>query len=329
MKLAHPCAFRPFRTAVLTAALALALTGCKKKEDAGAGAPSGSAAASGGAPASGSAVASGSAAAGPGTTAGAGGADPGAAAAAAGDGLKLPQHTPKVGDKLTKLDEMTMKLTIEAAPGKTMEMDMVKSAEESREVLALDGTIITKARYAFPVHKETQTMGGKSRDKVSPLVGKSYIVWREGGKLQATTEDGATPPPDELAELLDEAKNVGTPDVMDEVIASKTWKPGARVVFTADDLAKINARNPDKTDKQSLQAMAFTLKGVDGGVATFDMEMTMLAGDDKGTMTMTLTGAARVDVATGRLLEVGGAGTVDGQMGMPIKGTMTMKTINR
>ncbi len=328
MKLAHPCAFRPFRTAVLTAALALALTGCKKKEEAGAGGASGAATASGAAAASGSAAASG-AAAGPGTASGASGADPGAAAAAAGDGLKLPLHTPKVGDKLTKLDEMTMKLTIEAAPGKTMEMDMAKSTEESREVLALDGTIITKARYAFPVHKETQTMGGKSRDKVSPLVGKSYIVWREGGKLQATTADGATPPPDELAEILDEAKNVGTPDVMDEVIASKTWKPGARVVFTADDLAKINARNPDKTDKQSLQAMAFTLKGVDGGVATFDMEMTMLAGDDKGTMTMTLAGAARVDVATGRLLEVGGTGTVDGQMGMPVKGTMSMKTINR
>lgn len=90
MKLAHPCAFRPFRTAVLTAALALALTGCKKKEDAGAGAPSGSAAASGGAPASGSAVASGSAAAGPGTTAGAGGADPGAAA-----GSSCPSTRPR------------------------------------------------------------------------------------------------------------------------------------------------------------------------------------------------------------------------------------------
>ncbi|MBE7451023.1 MAG: hypothetical protein HS111_19665 [Kofleriaceae bacterium] len=314
---------------VLTAALALALTGCKKKEEAGAGAASGAGHRLGALPP-------------PRIGRGLRGrrgrqARPPAPAPPIRARRRrpppatslLPQHTPKVGDKLTKLDEMTMKLTIEAAPGKTMEMDMVKTTEESREVLALDGTIITKARYAFPVHKETQTMGGKSRDKVSPLVGKSYIVWREGGKLQATTEDGATPPPDELAEILDEAKNVGTPDVMDEVIASKTWKPGARVVFTADDLAKINARNPDKTDKQSLQAMAFTLTGVDGGVATFDMEMTMLAGDDKGTMTMTLTGAARVDVATGRLLEVGGAGTVDGQMGMPLKGTMSMKTINR
>jgi hypothetical protein len=97
------------------------------------------------------------------------------------------------------------------------------------------------------------------------------------------------------------------------------------VVFSAADLARINTPHAHGNGME-LTATTLTLTGVEGGVAHFDLEMAMTMKAGPGAMTMKLTGAARVDVASGHLLELGGTGPVGGEMGAPVKGTATMKT---
>jgi hypothetical protein len=190
--------------------------------------------------------------------------------------------------------------------------------------------MITKAKFTYVEARESQTMGAQHEDKPSPLVGKSYVVWREGDAVKVTREDGAAPSPEELALVEDDHENLGTPDPMDMVVASKTWTTGTKVVFTPDELATINARGgAAKPDEEQLTSAALTLTGVDDGVARFDMEIGLTSKRDRGTMTMRLVGTAGAEVATGRLLEMKGTGPFEADMGARVTGTMTMNTVEK
>jgi hypothetical protein len=209
-----------------------------------------------------------------------------------------------------------------------MEIDVAKQAEETREVLAVDSAgIMTKVKISYTTLKETQSMGGKSKDKPSPVAGKSYVVTWDGKEVTATREDGSALAGEELDEVLDDQKNLGKVDGIDQIVASKVWKTGQKVVITAEELATVNASQRGKRDggKETLTAMELTLTGVDGGVASFELHMVMDVKSPKGSMKMDLTGAVKLDAATGRLVEIAGAGPIEGTMGAPITGSMTMK----
>ena len=127
-----------------------------------------------------------------------------------------------------------------------------------------------------------------------------------------------------LKELLDENKRLGEPDMMDRMVGSKTWKVGEKVVFTPAELAEINKRN--EAGGEQIAGLTLTLTGVEAGVATLAMDMAMTTKNPKGTMDIAITGTTKVDVATGHLVEASGTGPVKGDMGMPITGTMSLKT---
>ena len=322
MKFAH--------TLALSLTLVLAV-GCKKKEEAGSG--SAAATGSGAAAGTGSGSATGSAAPTPPPAAQTGSAV-GSAATGSGpaevpaEGLVLPKTTVEAGDRRPMVEDMTMQLTVEIAPGKSMPMDMKKHAEELKEVLAANGGVATKVKVTY-TDQETQTMAGKARNKPSLIDGKTYVVARVGDELEVTLEDGSAPPDEEVEKVARKERDLGKPDPMDQIIASKTWKLGEKIAFTPDELATINAGSPSADDDERLVKMELTLAGVDDGEARFDMDMALSVETPKGKMSMALTGTARVDVATGRLLEITGAGPVEGNMGAKLSGTMTIKTITR
>jgi len=301
-------------------ALALALvlsfvTACKKKEEAPAAAPT--AASSAAAPASASAA--------PAPAPQPPAADP--VAPPAGDGLKIGVPAFKVGDTETKTEKMAMKMHIEVKPGQKVDIDVTKDAVETLEVLAVDAAgLKTKVKLAYTSLKETESMGGKSKDKPSPTAGKTYIAWLEGGEIKVTREDGSAPSAEEIEEVADDQKHLGFADPMDLVIAGRAWKTGEKVVFTEEELAKINVPRGTSPKKEKLTAMQLTLAGVDGNAAAFEMVMGMDIMSEKGTMKVTLNGKVVVDVTSGRLLTLAGTGPVEGNMGVPVTGEITTDT---
>jgi hypothetical protein len=200
-----------------------------------------------------------------------------------------------------------------------VETQMLKHSEEAREILEIDGEVFTKAKLTYVAHKKTQTMGGKSKEQSSPLS-------RKDGAVEATHEDGSVVTEDELKALRDDNKRFGLPSVMDRIVTTKTWKVGEQIAFSPDEIAEVNKQNEDKGGNERLVALAFTLTGVDAGIASLTMKMTMEMKTPQGSMEMSLDGAARIDVASGRMLEVGATGPVKGDMGEPVSGTMTMKS---
>ncbi len=294
-----------FQALPLALVLVLA-TGCKKTEDP---APPATPTTGAAAIAVGSAVNSGAAAP---TT-------PTTPTAPTADRLVLRPAPPKVGDKATKTHDSSMVMTF--SDGR--EMTRTKHTEDTREILEVDGDVITRAKLTYVAHTQSHAMAGKTRDQPSLLTGKAYVVWRKAGTLDATRADGSTVPADEREELFDDNKRLGRPDIMDRIVASKAWKVGEKVVFTPAELAEINQREPGG---EAIVGVTLTLIGVESGVARMAMTMAMATKGPQDSIDMAITGTTRVDVASGRLLEAGGTGPLKGTMGLPVYGTVMLKT---
>lgn len=248
----------------------------------------------------------------------------------AGLELRLPRSQPKVGEQELKVTEMRMQMRFDVQ-GRKLETSVDKRTEELLKVSAVDGFAVSEAEVTYKRISERSVMGGKQETKADPRAGKSYRVARENGVLVARSL-GAPATDEELEEVVDDNDEIGVPSEIDAIVASKTWRSGQPIAFTADEIARVNASKPTRPgdDQETMTAMELTLRSQDAGVATFDLTMGMRIDADRGYFTVTLRGEARIDVATGRVLELGGTGALDGKVqGMPLDGSMTTKVLSR
>lgn len=245
--------------------------------------------------------------------------------------IQIPRPQPKVGDLTLKTQTMTMDMTIDVK-GSKIKTKVTKGGDKLEKVLAVDGFAASKIQLTYKTLIEKQEMGNKSEDKPDPRSGKTYIIWRENGALQATYEDGSAPPPEELKEVLDDNDSIGIPDEMDAIVAARTWKSGEKYVFTKDEIARINAsKAKDNDDKEELTLVELTLRSAKDGVATFTIAMGVkIQGDKRGGFEFTIRGDARADQTNGHLLGIEGTGDLKGTIqGMGVTGSVTMNGEDR
>lgn len=227
----------------------------------------------------------------------------------------------QIGDKRIKTEDMEIALHLDA-DGTRVEVTVVKHVQATTEVVAVDGAIATKLKVSYAGLRDVRTIGGKVKVKPQILDGKSYVVWAEGGAIQATTADGAAVSADELTELAKHNPELGKPDVTAGLLAERTWTIGEKRVATGDELAKIATVVADANQVPS--EMSFTLLSFDATEARFAVTTTLVATDGDGQSTFTLKGIARVERSSGRPLETSMAGTIHGvSFGIPAAGTTT------
>ncbi len=247
---------------------------------------------------------------------------PGASAAAAG--LKLPMATRTVGTRWVKTDDVTSTMVISVTADKQLTVDSTQHKVDEIEVVELDAAgLVTKVKVSYPERKTTDRQGTQTKDKISPLAGKSYLAWSKGGALEATHADGSAVTPEELEDLTDSLDELGKPRVMDEIVSARTWKIGETYTFTADDIARLVAA---KTGKTRPAALALTLREVKDGKATFAMTAAMVV-SGKAQLSTELSGSVTIDVATGHPVTISLAGPAKGSVnGMSVAGTMSGTT---
>ncbi|MEZ4364929.1 MAG: hypothetical protein R2939_01415 [Kofleriaceae bacterium] len=330
----------------LVAALVLAVPACKKKEAEPGSAGSGSAAAmvgSGSAakadqPATGSgsagsaaAMMTGSGSGGtvgePATGSGSAGALGSAAAMMTGSGsLAMPPAAAKVGDRRVKVDRMETKFTVDAG-GSKMPIETVEASTETAEVLAVDAAgLVTKVKIAYSGMLGTQAAGGQLQTKPQPLEGKTYVVWRDGDEIKATTEAGGEVSAEELAALRDDHGDLGKPQAMELIIGGRTWNVGEPFELDAKMLAEFNELKGGP-GKPSATAMTLTLTRFDDAVAEFQMVSSLRQATGPVDLTINFGGPVKVDRVHTRPLELVMSGTLNGTaQGAPAAGTIEGKT---
>lgn len=292
------------RTVTLLACWSLVVAGCdeKKSEHAAAGAPAGD---EGADPA---------------------GDDP---AAPSDEGLRVPHVEDKVGDTVTEVTTRIRKFTAEVGAGRTVDVTQTSKQTLVKELVAADGGDGRKLKITYAELSDSQTVDGKTENLYGPLDGKTYLVWRAGGKLKVSREDGSAPSAKEAKQVRQDNANFGKPDPMEGFVSSRTWKVGQQVDATADELATLSAGMGDGRNHLRVASLAMTLQATDGVTATWATTMTMLVRDADDDVTMNLSGTLKIDVPRSHLLELTMHGPFTGSAQGAPRGTVSMKTVNR
>ena len=237
--------------------------------------------------------------------------------------IKLPLAPRTPGLAWTKTDELTSKMTI-GSGAKQLVVDGSRRYVERIEIVELDDKgLVTKVKASYPERADREQINDKPRDKTSPIAGKAYLVWTDGGAIKATHEDGSAVSPEELAELGEDLDELGKPRVMDEIVASRTWKIGETYELTADELGRLNAIKSARAPRTT--AMSLALTSVAPTRVDLAMKTTMQL-EGKLAMTVHLDGTVALDPKTGQPLSLVLAGPAEGTAGgAPVTGSMSGK----
>lgn len=250
---------------------------------------------------------------------------PGAVAPAESDGIRFPLPRPKVGETVTEIKERTLVATVEVSPTQQGHMLSSEQRTELKQIVALDGDVVTKVKVTHRAITRQETVNGTPRAQPTPSLGKTYLVWRDRGELQVSYVDGTAPPAAEIKEVRKGNRSVGRPEPMDRIVAGRVWKIGERFELTATQLAELNQTMSDDGEP-ALTSMTLTLHTVDDAVATMAMTMTMAMARAADRMTIDFTGTVKLDRRTGRVLELGGTGPFSGVAQLKMVGTLTMRS---
>jgi hypothetical protein len=242
--------------------------------------------------------------------------------APASDTVTLTWTALAVGTKESVTDALKQDFTMTAPNGKEMVGSNAKESAYDVEVLE-SGEFVTKIKVTFQTRKETGAMDGKSKAKVSPVEGKTYVVWTDGAAIKATTEDGKDVTAPELEDLTDEFEDeLGKMPAMPKVMITQPWKLGEIVTMTPDHLALLG-----KDDEgMKIESGTIGLVANDGKVATFDISMVTLRNDGKVDLKIPMKMTAKIDLTSMHLVEGAMTGSMEGKAGgLPMKGTLEGK----
>lgn len=236
------------------------------------------------------------------------------------DHVQLPLAPRVVGIRWTKVDDTTTDLRV--GTGSTaVPVGGKRHHRSDNEILAVDADgLVTKVAVSYPEWVDV-SVGADAPDAAPPLRGRSYVAWIADGVIAATHADGSAVSDAELKELSGDQDELGRPPVMEQIMASRTWKLGETYVLGAPELMRL-ASSKGGVGPQAT-ALNLTLRRVVGADAEFAMVM-KLESTESVTMTIDVTGTVTIDTATGRPQRLEISGPVTGAAaGMPITGTMT------
>jgi hypothetical protein len=221
---------------------------------------------------------------------------------------------PAVGDKSTSSVDTTLALDL-TANQRRARMEQTEVAARRTEVLAVDGGLSKKIRVTYAKHEETGTLEGKTRPKVSPVTGNTYVVERRGESLIVTTPSGKSVTSEEQDKVERDHGRLGKPDRIGTALRSKPRKVGERLddVATAlgEDFKERAAGSGEKvsvTESKVVLSDVEQIDGVEHGV--LDVVLRLVVDTKSAKLEMDLKGKALIRVSDVRFGEISMSGPV-------------------
>jgi hypothetical protein len=239
-------------------------------------------------------------------------------AAPAGPALRIKVAPTVVGSvvETTTVNHARGTATVD---GKSIQVVQHEEAKYVTTTLATDGTATTKLEVTYLAKLSHETVGDQEKKGDGPEKGKTFIVAFADGKL-TTTDKAGKPVSKEIADELGSTfgDEVGKVSPMRAVVESKTFRLGEKVELTPDEMKAILPAGESVGKAMTLTLVEqkpdfaiLAFDGVVGGAPGVPMEITM-----KGTL--------KIDIATGRMLEMNAAGDMTGAF----VGTLSTTEVN-
>lgn len=185
------------------------------------------------------------------------------------------------------------------------------------EVVEVSATAATKLRVTYEARTEHETADGQTREVASPLVGNTYVVWRDGAGVRAMRDGGGEVSDAEAAMLADDHVELGRMAQMEALITGRpSWKRGEAVVYTADELRDLDHAQGVTNEGTQTTAATLTLTSLERGVATFAAVLQVETDNAAVALSTRMSGTVAIEVAHARpvsiIIDVNGKGVVLG-----------------
>ena len=177
---------------------------------------------------------------------------------------------PPPGTRATYRSDFTMKITQRGQVSRYHEHE-----ESVFDVKATDGFKVTGLLIDVRDKVKTEQTGNKAEKRTtSPLAGSKYIVTLgANGKLSATDPAGNKTATSQLKLLTEDYKGRFEKDTTAEFLPQRPMKLGEKLFPATPTMLRVMSIKDD--GKTSFEGTEFLLESVDGGVATFHVEMVM------------------------------------------------------
>lgn len=191
--------------------------------------------------------------------------------------------------------------------GTSVQVVQHEEAKYVTTTLATDGKATTKLEVTYLAKLSHEKIGDQEKKGDGPEKGKTFVVAFADGKL-TTTDKAGKPVSKEIADELASTfgDEVGKVSPMRAIVESKTFRLGEKVELTPDEMKAILPAGETVGKAMTLTLVEqkpdfaiLAFDGVVGGAPGVPMEITM-----KGTL--------KIDIATGRMLEMNAAGDMTG-----------------
>jgi hypothetical protein len=244
--------------------------------------------------------------------------------------VKLTRRKPEVHDRVLVVEETSLE-AFGVMQGRNVPWKWHQHSERLIDVLSVDGFVVNAVHVTYTRAEESESVAGKDDGKHDTRGGKTYLVTRDGGQLMTTYEDGRVPPDDERDGVLYDNESVGIDDPTEAIVADKTWTSGKKVVFSDEELGRVNDR-PVRAggEKRTVRAMDMMLRTAKDGVATFEVGMVVERELHQNRQQVQVRGDMRVEIATGHWIESQATASMTGTYeGMSVNGSFKTKQSTR
>lgn len=241
--------------------------------------------------------------------------------------LVIRKKPPVVGMRVRETKQFD--LTFDFAVAGTKHSSVRKQSDTRlEEVLEVDGKRVTRLRVTYEARGDTETVGGTSTTRPSPVVGKTYVVEVKDPGVRIVDAAGKWPPADEEAIVENDYASLSSDAAIADGIPDTPLRPGDAVPTLA------NAFKNRVLGKKTVDVQTDIDVKVDGPVRTgsevaFAVKMTFNVGSGPVSLTMPIKGTVTVRVGDGWISDfaLNGVVTMSGADGGPLlegDGKMTM-----
>jgi hypothetical protein len=183
--------------------------------------------------------------------------------------ITITHRPPSVGTTVmtrgTKTEETQGKLSAEGQE-QASSTKAREDQERSEEILATADGRATKLRVTYKTRSASAEDNGQRKEATAPVVGKSYVVTRDGPNVVVSGGDGGTVAAEEVAIVAKDFKGFGLPDQLLDSIPSRALRVGDRIDEMAQGLRREWAERDDGGAGQASdpQVVLADVRSIDG-----------------------------------------------------------------
>lgn len=138
-----------------------------------------------------------------------------------------------------------------------------EAEERHEEVLALQGSTITRLRVRFVGLTEESVKNGAKTTKPQPLLGKTFVLERSGGQTVVTDPAGKPVPAATAGLVRKKYRSFGKPNHMYQALRSRPLQVGSRqpALEAAFRKSMLDSLQTSNTDRWTVANVSMTLTG--------------------------------------------------------------------